>query len=51
MDQLFLESCHYGTAASYTMQAANEGMIGFTCSNTYPLMCPFGAKEVRQALV
>ena len=40
-------SNHFGTAAYYTMKAADANMIGFCCSNTEPLMpAPGGAEKV-----
>jgi len=40
-------SNHYGTAAYYSMMAAQQRMLGISCSNTEPLMAaPGGAKAV-----
>lgn len=39
-------SNHFGTAAYYTMRAAKQRMIGFSCSNTEALMpAPGGAQK------
>lgn len=38
-------SNHFGIAAYYSMMASTEGMIGFVCTNTSPLMAPFGGKK------
>lgn len=38
-------SNHFGIAAYYSMMASKEGLIGFVCTNTSPLMAPFGGKE------
>ena len=35
----------YGAAMNYPMQAAKEGMIGFTCCNSPAAMAPVGGKE------
>ena len=40
-------SNHFGTAAYYTMRAAKQRMIGYSCSNTEVLMpAPGGAQKV-----
>ena len=39
-------SNHYGIAGYYSMLASEQHMIGFSCTNTSPLMVPTGAKEV-----
>lgn len=40
-------SNHFGTAAYYSLMAAEKNMIGISCSNTEPLMCaPGGAYPV-----
>ena len=40
-------SNHFGTAAYYTMRAADKGMIGICCSNTESLMpAPGGAEKI-----
>ncbi|KAL0129078.1 hypothetical protein PUN28_004039 [Cardiocondyla obscurior] len=33
-------SNHYGICGYYTMMAMEQGLIGFTCTNTSPLMAP-----------
>lgn len=38
-------SQHYGSCAFYTMMAMERGMIGFSTSNTAPLMAPTGGKK------
>ncbi|XP_069681975.1 uncharacterized oxidoreductase YjmC-like [Periplaneta americana] len=38
-------SNHYGMASWYMDQALKEGLLGFTCSNTSPLVAPTGAKN------
>lgn len=38
-------SNHYGTAAEYCAQAAEAGCIGFTCTNAFPKVAPFGGKR------
>ncbi|XP_066596361.1 uncharacterized oxidoreductase YjmC [Prorops nasuta] len=38
-------SNHYGICGYYTMMAIEEGMIGFTCTNTSPLMAPTRSKK------
>lgn len=38
-------SQHYGSCAFYTMMAMEQGMIGFSASNTAPLMAPTGGKK------
>jgi len=38
-------SNHFGIAAYYSMMASKAGMIGFVCTNTSPLMAPFGGKK------
>jgi len=38
-------SGHYGAAGLYSMMAANNGMIGYVCTNTGPWMAPFGGRE------
>lgn len=37
----------YGAAFCYAMQAADEGLIGFTCCNSPAAMAPIGGKERR----
>lgn len=38
-------SQHYGSCAFYTMMAMERDMIGFSTSNTAPLMAPTGGKK------
>ena len=38
-------SAHYGMASYYPMLAAQEGMIGFSCTNGVPNLAHFGSKE------
>lgn len=38
-------SNHYGSAAYYTNLAAQEGMIGFTCTGCTPDVAPWGSYE------
>lgn len=38
-------SQHYGSCAFYTMMAMERNMIGFSASNTSPLMAPTGGKK------
>lgn len=38
-------SQHYGSCAFYTMMAMEQDMIGFSTSNTAPLMAPSGGKK------
>ena len=38
-------SAHYGMASYYPMLAAEEGMIGFSCTNGVSNLAPFGSKE------
>lgn len=38
-------SNHFGTAAFYTKMAAEQGMIGFTCTNLTGKIAPYGAAE------
>lgn len=38
-------SNHYGICGYYTMMAMEQGMIGFTCTNTSPLMAPTRSKK------
>ncbi len=35
----------YGAAMNYALQAANKGLIGFTCCNSPAAMAPIGGKE------
>ena len=37
----------YGAALCYAMQAADKGLIGFTCCNSPAAMAPIGGKERR----
>lgn len=37
----------YGAAFCYAMQAADKGLIGFTCCNSPAAMAPIGGKERR----
>lgn len=37
--------CHYGFGGYFAMCAADRGMIGFSVSNTPPLVVPFGGAE------
>lgn len=39
------QSNHFGTAAEYCAQAAEAGCIGFTCTNAFPKVAPFGGKR------
>ena len=41
------ESNHFGAAATYTVQAAKEGMIGICTPTTIPIMAPSGGKEAK----
>ncbi|EGI58485.1 PREDICTED: uncharacterized protein LOC105152893 [Acromyrmex echinatior] len=41
-------SNHYGICAYYTMMAMEQGLIGFTCTNTSPLMAP--TRSMKSAL-
>lgn len=36
---------HYGVAAYYARMASDSGMIGYTATNTAPLMAPTGGKK------
>ncbi|CAG9864222.1 unnamed protein product [Phyllotreta striolata] len=36
---------HYGIAGIYCLQALKKGLIGFSCTNTSPLMVPTRAKK------
>lgn len=38
-------SNHFGTAAFYTKMAAEQGMIGFACTNLTGKIAPYGAAE------
>ncbi len=38
-------SSHYGVAAYYSMMALEEGMIGFSVTNTLPLVAHYGARK------
>lgn len=38
-------SQHYGSCAFYTMMAMEQNMIGFSASNTAPLMAPTGGRK------
>ena len=38
-------SAHYGMASYYPMLAAEEGMIGFSCTNGVPNLAHFGSRE------
>ncbi|RWR99062.1 putative oxidoreductase YjmC-like protein, partial [Leptotrombidium deliense] len=38
-------SNHFGTADTFTVMAAQEGLIGFCCTNTSPLVCTMGGKK------
>ena len=38
-------SAHYGMASYYPMLAAEEGMIGFSCTNGVPNLAHFGSME------
>ncbi|MFC1532097.1 Ldh family oxidoreductase [Thermodesulfobacteriota bacterium] len=38
-------SGHFGAAGLYSMMAANSGLIGYVCTNTGPMMAPFGGRE------
>ncbi len=38
-------SNHFGTAAYYSMLAAEKGMVGITFSNASPRLAPWGGKE------
>lgn len=38
-------SQHYGSCAFYTMMAQAQNMVGFSTSNTAPLMAPTGGKK------
>lgn len=42
---LVKNATHYGASGYYTELAAKHGMIGFTTTNTVPLMAPTGGKE------
>ncbi|KYQ52974.1 Malate dehydrogenase [Trachymyrmex zeteki] len=41
-------SNHYGICGYYTMMAMEQGLIGFTCTNTSPLMAP--TRSIKAAL-
>ncbi|KYN02561.1 PREDICTED: uncharacterized oxidoreductase YjmC [Cyphomyrmex costatus] len=41
-------SNHYGICGYYTMMAMEQGLIGFTCTNTSPLMAP--TRSMKAAL-
>lgn len=36
---------HFGIGAFYSMMASSQNLIGFVCTNTSPLMAPFGGKD------
>ena len=38
-------SNHFGTAAFYTMKAAEEGMVGLSFTNASPRLAPWGGKD------
>lgn len=38
-------SNHFGIGAYYSLMAADEGLIGYTCTNASPLVAPFGGRE------
>lgn len=38
-------SNHFGIGAYYSLMAAEEGMIGITCTNASPLVAPFGGRS------
>jgi LDH2 family malate/lactate/ureidoglycolate dehydrogenase len=39
------DSGHFGVTGLYSMMAANQDLIGYVCSNTGPMMAPFGGRE------
>lgn len=39
------DSGHFGVAGLFPMMALEHGMIGYICSNSAPIMAPFGGKE------
>jgi LDH2 family malate/lactate/ureidoglycolate dehydrogenase len=39
------DSGHFGVAGLFPMMALNKGMIGYVCSNSAPMMAPFGGRE------
>jgi LDH2 family malate/lactate/ureidoglycolate dehydrogenase len=39
------QSNHYGAAAYYSARAAEAGCIGFTCTNSFPRVAPFGGSQ------
>lgn len=36
---------HFGIAGHYAMKAAEQGLIGFACAPSFPLVAPTGGKE------
>lgn len=46
----FPASNHYGIASLYVVHAAEQGVIGFSFTNTSPLMVPTRAKNVSHSI-
>lgn len=39
------DSGHFGVAGLFSMMAAEKDLIGYICSNSAPMMAPFGGRE------
>ena len=39
------DSGHFGVAGLFPMMAAEKDLIGYTCTNSAPMMAPFGGRE------
>ena len=39
------DSGHFGVTGFFPMMAAEQGLIGYICSNSAPMMAPFGGRE------
>jgi len=39
------DSGHFGVTGLFPMMAAEVGLIGYTCSNSAPMMAPYGGRE------
>jgi len=39
------DSGHFGVTGLFPMMAAEAGLIGYTCSNSAPMMAPYGGRE------
>jgi len=39
------DSGHFGVTGLFPMMAAEKGLIGFICSNSAPMMAPFGGRQ------